>query len=1412
MLLKIRPFLILIALIVSVSAIPVSAQEYYFQEDFENGESDNFPGWVTGGEGVASTSGGVEGRGAKFRDAVSTLTTLNAYSWAGELRFSLMASAATNGADFNIYTSPDGGTTWTKIWTKSYSELEALPDKTVTETLSIDVEQTAVLIRFESVNGGGENGDYPFVLDNVSLSKNSIPQDNTGFLSITASSNTVSQEPLIFSETAPGSNLYIAQDSVALEDPVSISVEPLHPDASVVVASQPDPAPGAADTIQFTVTSADGSNASVYKVVVARSIYFCKIGFLSSGTTRPDGWSAGGGFYATNSRGDYGLYPGINGFRIYNSANLGTGRLESPLFSSAGTLTFAAKFSNTADESLHVSVSRDGGASWTVQETYTPADGRIPSYSGEDAADALALQTLVIDIAEPVMIRFSYEGSSTAPRTMIDDIALTPAAGIASGDDIVLPRFITSNMVVQRNTPIRLWGWAEEGASVIGAFEGDGTTSRDTALAGTAGKWELTFPAREATTSPCTITLEIEGAPGSSLELGNILIGDVWFAGGQSNMEKRVSHLIEADEVIANADLYPQIRSFKASFQMSATPLDDVGASSLGWFECNSETTGDNVSAVAYIFALNVHLSEDIPVGIIQSYRGGTEIETWMSQEKILSDENLFRVRARQEQMDPQAADAYKNYPSIHYNGQIHPFTSTPIKGFLFYQGESNTKRGLEYGRMMESLIVDWRSQWNLGPLPFYYVQLFNMGIASSRLYEEGNWQDTRDQQLGLLYKDIENIGMAVSIDTNEDPDNSDASIRIHPKNKKPVGERLAWLAIQHTYNRDITGTSPVPSGSQVSNDTVYVHFSGVGSGLKASQEGEPLRGFVVAGADRNFVAADAVIINDSTLAIVSDAVAEPVAARYGWSKNPDCNLVNGADLPASPFRTDNWPSGYNYDEAAARNNADLYGIRINDAFWTPFDNNTKSMVVDIPESVDEVHVSAEPVSLVSEITVTQPVDINGTEGDRTATIEVVSWDGSIQHTYTIVFNRVPALDLFFALGQSNMAGRAPITGEVSGPIDGISLFNDVGNWEPAANPMNAYSNIRKEISLQKVSPSYAFATTLSEYVQRDIGLVVNARGGTAIAAFARGEYRDPMFARLREGAKFGELKGVIWHQGESDNSRAGSYMADLQLLVGDLRSEFGDAYFVAGQMGGWNAQGADTPKYANINDTITKIKNYLSNADYVTNERLDHIGDYAHFDLESQVLLGQRYAKKVLAQVYDVDITILNVDFQGDGFAVYRGDTISPGRSWSYTAPAGNTQTMIILPGEGKKIVRLVINGSEVAGITGSASYSYEVNTAADATLEIVIESDVIENVVPDIAGSNEGRPLIYPNPASGVINVSAAASSFSTLRIHTMDGKLMLESKDARQVDISFLPSGSYFAVAGLAGGPVYELLLKL
>ncbi len=369
--------------------------------------------------------------------------------------------------------------------------------------------------------------------------------------------------------------------------------------------------------------------------------------------------------------------------------------------------------------------------------------------------------------------------------------------------------------------------------------------------------------------------------------------------------------MLEATQVIAEADNFPLIRSFRSSYNAATEVQERVNGSSAPWFVCNSTEVGDKVSAVAYIFAREIYKSQNIPIGIMQSYRGGTELETWLSGAKIESDAELCKVSGRIAGMDPTNAN---NYPSINYNGQIHPLIGFPIKGFLFYQGESNTKRALEYRLMMKKLIEDWRSLWGMGNLPFYYVQLFNMGPTVNQEYEEGNWQDVREQQEQLCTAErIPNIGMAISIDTNEDPNNPDENIRIHPKNKVPVGERLAKIALKNTYQLNIVGESPVVSGYRFANDSAIIVFKNVGTGLKIKMTDTELRGFVLAGSDKSFKSGTATIKNDSTVIVKSSLVSNPVAVRYGWAKNPICNLYNSADLPASPFRTDTWTSGFSY-------------------------------------------------------------------------------------------------------------------------------------------------------------------------------------------------------------------------------------------------------------------------------------------------------------------------------------------------------------------------------------------------------------------------------------------------------------------------------------------------------------------
>ena len=564
----------------------------------------------------------------------------------------------------------------------------------------------------------------------------------------------------------------------------------------------------------------------------------------------------------------------------------------------------------------------------TANDPGTPAIGPLTDAGNDASANVLALQ-----------------GRANSGSFVLDGIRVAPDWASIKGESvknqfIELPKFISSNMVLQRETPLKFNGWGSAGDTIKVTFTRQGKEFSDSVEIDPSGSWKLELPSQLVSVEPCTLKFGIKNNPTTLQSFDNILVGDVWFAGGQSNMEKKVSHLLEATQVIAEADNYPLIRSFRASYNAANQPQEKVNSSSAPWFVCNSTEVGDKVSAVAYIFARKIFIEQNIPIGIMQSYRGGTELETWMSSAKITSDPELCKVTGRIAGMDPTNAN---NYPSINYNGQIHPLKGFPIKGFLFYQGESNTKRSLEYRLMMKKLIEDWRSLWKMGDLPFYYVQIFNMGISGNQLYEEGNWQDIREQQEQLLtVENIPNIGMAVSIDTNEDPNNADDNIRIHPKNKKPVGERLAQVALKQTYNMNIVGESPLVSHFRISNDTVFLVFKNSGSGLKIKTGDTELKGFVVADENKVFKPANAEIVNDSTIAVKSSLVAMPIAVRYAWSKNPICNLYNSADLPAGPFRTDTWTSGFFYETfpstCASSNDAALNAIKVNGTTISRFD------------------------------------------------------------------------------------------------------------------------------------------------------------------------------------------------------------------------------------------------------------------------------------------------------------------------------------------------------------------------------------------------------------------------------------------------------------------------------------------
>ncbi len=529
---------------------------------------------------------------------------------------------------------------------------------------------------------------------------------------------------------------------------------------------------------------------------------------------------------------------------------------------------------------------------------------------------------------------FALQGRNNSGNFVLDGIRIgtdwAAIKGISSENHFVeLPKCISSHMVLQRDVPIKLWGWGLPGDTLIVEFARQSQIFKDSVTIAQDKRWFLQLPAQSVCLEPCELKFQVKNRRETLQVLEDILIGDVWFAGGQSNMEKKVNHLLEVEQYVQEADNYPHIRSFRASYNPQTMPREKVNDASGSWFVCNSSEIADKVSAIAYVYARNLFESQHVPIGILQSYRGGTEIETWMSP-KIFEDTELCKIAGRKMSID---STVVSQYHSLHFNGQINPLVNFPVKGFIFYQGESNVKRAPEYRLLMKKLIEDWRKLWKMGDLPFYYIQLFN--IYSPSVYEESNWADCREQQALLLSDCLPHTGMAVIIDTNEEALNPDGNINIHPRNKKPVGERLARIALKNTYHVDILADGPVLSSYKFSNDTVYLYFKNQGSGLRIKTGDTFLKGFVISGNDKKFYIAQATICNDSTVVVTSASVLEPVAVRYAWARNPICNLYNSEDLPAMPFRTDTWKSSFVYTDFPSfctlkSNDATLITIRIN--------------------------------------------------------------------------------------------------------------------------------------------------------------------------------------------------------------------------------------------------------------------------------------------------------------------------------------------------------------------------------------------------------------------------------------------------------------------------------------------------
>jgi sialate O-acetylesterase len=477
--------------------------------------------------------------------------------------------------------------------------------------------------------------------------------------------------------------------------------------------------------------------------------------------------------------------------------------------------------------------------------------------------------------------------------------------------DIKLPAVFSDNMVLQKMEKTPFFGTADKGEAVtVKMGEAVGETT-----AGDDGKWRLFVDTRNA---KGPIEVSVKGK--NSIAIKNVLIGEVWLASGQSNMEMAVGGSKDSDLEIAAAN-YPEIRMFTVEKATAMEPATDVKGK---WEVCTPEVTG-HYSAVGYFFARDLHQQLKTPVGVIHTSWGGTVAEAWTSREALTAADpdvkviiekfDAARVKVTPETIEKYRADVKEwqkagsvrgkqprkpagvddpNAPTALYNAMVAPIVGYGIKGAIWYQGESNAGRAYQYRKLFPTMIQDWRGRWGEGDFSFYWVQLANF-MARDKEPAESGWAELREAQ--TMTQALPNSGQAVIIDIGEGLD-------IHPKNKEDVGRRLARLALKKDYGKNIVDSGPVFDSMSVEGDTVRIRFKNAAGGLVAK---EKPTGFAVAGEDKKFVWADAKVEGE-TVVLKSPAVGKPVAVRYAWGNNPEVSLYNRTNLPAAPFRTDDWP------------------------------------------------------------------------------------------------------------------------------------------------------------------------------------------------------------------------------------------------------------------------------------------------------------------------------------------------------------------------------------------------------------------------------------------------------------------------------------------------------------------------
>jgi sialate O-acetylesterase len=498
-------------------------------------------------------------------------------------------------------------------------------------------------------------------------------------------------------------------------------------------------------------------------------------------------------------------------------------------------------------------------------------------------------------------------------RTLVGTVLLAGWAGSTTAD-VRLPGVFSDHMVLQQGMRLPVWGWADDGERVSVTLRG-----RTVSTVAENGAWMVRLP-RQKAGGP--FTLVVQG--NNRIEFQDVLVGEVWICSGQSNMEWPMNRAFEPESDIATSS-NPRLRLLTVPKLRAEAPTNDMNAS---WVVCGPDTVR-GFSAVAYYFGRDLQASRGVPVGLIHTSWGGSPAEVWIRHELLAAHPDYTRdildpypeaARRYQEELTKweAEAEALRNEakqptrgrpwpswrPSELYNGMIAPLVPYGIRGAIWYQGESNADRAWQYRTLYPDMIRNWRVDWNQGDFPFLAVQLAPWDMNRNRLpqeiaaeIKESNWAELREAQV-MATKVLPAVGLAVITDVGDKDD-------IHPPKKAPVGARLALLARSIAYRERLVANGPLYRKMKIKEDTVTLYFDHVGGGLES--RGGELRGFTICGSDGKFFPAMAEIDGPRVL-VRSPLAPEPVAVRYGWTDYPIVNLFNREGLPATPFRTDDFP------------------------------------------------------------------------------------------------------------------------------------------------------------------------------------------------------------------------------------------------------------------------------------------------------------------------------------------------------------------------------------------------------------------------------------------------------------------------------------------------------------------------